>query len=93
MCSLHYNNCIIIGLYVVLLVLSNQPLFVSIADVVQQDVVFEGVWDEPLGVSVVSTVLDPVLLLRELLKLLSGDAFLRRHHQHTCTCGVNEYAH
>lgn len=59
------------------------PLFVPLTHVVQEDVVLECVWDEPLGMSVFSTVLDPVLLLGQLQELLQRNRLRGGNHQQT----------
>lgn len=66
------------------------PLFIALAHVVQQDVVLQSVGDEPSGVSVFSTVLDPVLLLGKLEELLHGDGLGGGHHQQTWRPEVKE---
>ena len=57
------------------------PLLVALAGVVQQDVVLERVGDEPPGGGVVTTVLNAVLLLRQLEELFHWDGFTGRYHQ------------
>lgn len=54
-------------------ILSKLPLFICLTHVMQEDVVLERVGDKPLGVGILSTVLNPVLLLRKLEKLLHWD--------------------
>lgn len=60
------------------------PFLVAFTCVVQEDVVLERVGDEPLGAAVLSTVLQPVLLLGKLEKLLRRDGVRGGDHQQAC---------